>query len=133
MWVQFYRYDAHLFASTNNGLERMNQTFKHDFLKRRTNYTLSMMLRILVEAYIPTSLRKYAMKNTAALSRMQGYQSMHTPDFLLDKMPSFVEKVKSSFNKAHAEYTPDMINACTGSKRWKVRCYNSNIHVDYST
>ena len=76
------------------------------------------MLRLLVEAYIPTSLRKYCMSNTAALSRMQGYQSMHTPDFLLDKMHNFVEKVKGSFNRAYAEYNEDMIKMYPNRKFW---------------
>ena len=68
------------------------------------------------------------MKNSAALSRMQGYQSMHTPDFLLDKMPNFVEKVKGSFNKAYSEYNKTMIKTYPNRKIWSV-IINLHLHL----
>ena len=120
MWVRYHRVKRHLFVTTNNGLERMNQTFKHDFLKKRTNYTLSNMLRCLVEVFIPQSLAKYAADNLSALAAMQGWQSDDTPDFLLDKMPNFKSKVLQKFYRAHDEFTSEMIMSYTGRKFWHV-------------
>ena len=54
MWVAAYRHSRNLFARTNNGVERMNDHFKGKFLHRRANNTLSYLLRIIVECFVPT-------------------------------------------------------------------------------
>jgi hypothetical protein len=38
---------------TNNGIECQNEAFKYDYLKREKNNTLSAMLTILTQQFIP--------------------------------------------------------------------------------
>ena len=54
MWVWAYRKDRFLVSvNTNNGVERQNRTFKYSYLARRKNASLTGMLTILVEEFLP--------------------------------------------------------------------------------
>ena len=39
--------------NTNNGVERQNKAFKYDYLERHNHATLSVMLTVLVEEFLP--------------------------------------------------------------------------------
>lgn len=56
-WVYAFRIGKGLYDKTNNGLERMNQKFKYSFLNKRTNYSLSMLLKILLESFVATAIK----------------------------------------------------------------------------
>lgn len=58
MWVFAHRVGKGLYDRTNNGVERMNRTFKYTFLQKRRNNTLSTLIRILVECFVPVQLSK---------------------------------------------------------------------------
>lgn len=53
-WVWAFRKDRFLTTiNTNNGVERQNKAFKYDYLEGHKHPTLSGMLTILVEEFLP--------------------------------------------------------------------------------
>ena len=53
-WVKAFRFGLlEIVVNTNNGVERKNREFKYDFLKQYKAKTLSGMVTILVEQFIP--------------------------------------------------------------------------------
>ena len=58
-WAWFYQKDRlKVNINTNNGVERQNETFKHCYLKRYQNSSLTGMLTILIEEYFPDSYER---------------------------------------------------------------------------
>jgi hypothetical protein len=39
--------------NTNNGVERMNESFKYQYLMARNKYSLSGMIGVVVEEFLP--------------------------------------------------------------------------------
>ena len=56
MWIAAYRVKKNLFVNTNNGTEAQNKLLKYTFLKLLRNITLSRLLEILVEAFVPATI-----------------------------------------------------------------------------
>ena len=54
-------------VNTNNGLERQNQVFKHSYLHQYKNNSLSGMLAILTEEFLPDSYNRYTSENLLQL------------------------------------------------------------------
>ncbi|XP_029180401.1 uncharacterized protein LOC114947972 [Acropora millepora] len=53
-WVWAFRKARFLTTiNTNNGVERQNKAFKYDYLERHNHATLSVMLTVLVEEFLP--------------------------------------------------------------------------------
>jgi hypothetical protein len=46
-------------VNTNNGLERQNQVFKYTYLQRHKNNSLSGMLSVLIEEFLPDNYNRY--------------------------------------------------------------------------
>ena len=56
-WVFAYHIGKGLYNKTNNGLERMSYNFKRNYLNLRTNYTLSQLICIIIECFVPTFIK----------------------------------------------------------------------------
>nr|XP_047145588.1 uncharacterized protein LOC105848567 [Hydra vulgaris] len=53
-WVFAYRQDRLLLnVNTNNGTERQHQSFKYSFLEKRKNSSITAMLSICIEEFLP--------------------------------------------------------------------------------
>ena len=50
MYIFVYR---HVHIGTNNGLERQNGAFKHQYLRTLRKYSLSAMIKILINEFLP--------------------------------------------------------------------------------
>ena len=60
VWVWAFPKDRfNLRVNTNNGLERQNKLFKYTYLKSHRNNSLSGMLTILIEEFLPDNYNKY--------------------------------------------------------------------------
>ena len=58
-WVWAFRKDRLLTTiNTNNGVERQNKSFKHEYLEGHQQATLSCMLSILIEEFLPDKYLK---------------------------------------------------------------------------
>ena len=59
-WVWAFRKDRFLTTiNTNNGVERQNKAFKYDYLEGHKHLTLSSMLSVLLEEFLPDKYLKY--------------------------------------------------------------------------
>ena len=53
-WVKAFKFGLlEIVVNTNNGVERKNREFKHDFLNQYKDKILSAMVTVLVEQFIP--------------------------------------------------------------------------------
>lgn len=52
-WSWAFRNGKGLLVNTNNGLERQNKIFKYKYLEEKKNYSMSGMVRVLVQEYLP--------------------------------------------------------------------------------
>ena len=58
-WVWAYRQERVLVSvNTNNGIERLNESFKYQYLKDRNKSSLSGMIAILVEEILPEKYQR---------------------------------------------------------------------------
>ena len=58
-WVWAYRQERFLVSvNTNNGIERLNESFKHQYFKDRSESSLSGMIAIPVEEFLPEKYQR---------------------------------------------------------------------------
>ena len=53
MWVHTYRVGKQLYDNTNNGIEAQNKAFKYSFLNCCRNMSMSRLIYLLVEIFVP--------------------------------------------------------------------------------
>ena len=58
MWVQAYRVGQQLYDNTNNGIEAQNKTFKYSFLNCCRNMSMSRLIYLLVQVFVPAQMAK---------------------------------------------------------------------------
>ena len=59
MWVRAYRTGLmEIIANTNNGVERQNKDLKYEYLKRYKDNSLSGMITVLIEQFLPDKFRR---------------------------------------------------------------------------
>lgn len=70
-WARAFRdNDYHCAVDTNNGVEAQNRLFKYTFLPRnKQKATLSSVITILVNDYLPSCKQKYLFQNYRQLSQ----------------------------------------------------------------
>ena len=73
-WVLAYRPDDLIFCNTNNGTERINEELKYEELDGYTNCTLSELLSIIIENFLPRLYQKYIELNVKCTSGHKQYQ-----------------------------------------------------------
>ena len=91
-----------LICNTNNGTERLNEDLKYDELVGWKNCTLSELLTIVIESFLPKLYEKYVELNVKFTSGYKKYQesipeSLHNrPRFIVQNMLEKMSKVTSS-------------------------------------
>ena len=62
MWIHTFRLGlmAIVVNTNNNGAERQNKDLKHEYLKRFQDSSLSGMITVLVECFLPDQFRRCA-------------------------------------------------------------------------
>ena len=91
-----------LICNTNNGTERLNEDLKYDELVGWKNCTLSELLTIVIESFLPKLYEKYVELNVKFTSGYKKYQesipeSLHnSPRFIVQNMSEKMSKVTSS-------------------------------------
>ena len=59
LWVRAFRQGLlEIVVNTNNGVERKNKDFKHEFLKPYKDNSLSGMVTVLVEQFLPAKEKR---------------------------------------------------------------------------
>ncbi|XP_046841012.1 uncharacterized protein LOC124435106 [Xenia sp. Carnegie-2017] len=89
-WVWTFRKDRLLTViNTNNGVERQNKAFKHEYLDGYKNSTLSVMLTVLIEDFLPDLYFKYVELNTKLQSNYRQY-NYDVPSYLHERPHSMI-------------------------------------------
>ncbi|XP_065657444.1 uncharacterized protein LOC136082351 [Hydra vulgaris] len=90
-WAYFYRKDRLMVSiNTNNGVKRQNETFKHSYLKKLQNLSLTSMLTVLIEEHFPDLYNRYCEINTKSSGQYRQYSS-YLPSFLHHRPRHFVK------------------------------------------
>ena len=59
-WVKCYRQGLmEIIVNTNNGVERKNKDFKYEYLAQYRDNSLSGMISVLVEQFLPEKYKRY--------------------------------------------------------------------------
>ena len=88
-----------MMVSTNNGTERLNEDLKHDELVEYKNCTLSDLLNVVIDRFIPKLYEKYIELNVRYRSCYKGYDRsipfyMHDrPKWIVDDMIEKLAKI----------------------------------------
>ena len=81
-WARAYRDTTyHAAVDMNNGVEAQNKLLKYNYLPRRKQITLSEVMTILVETFLPETYQKYLFQNYAMTTAYRSYNDI-VPDFL---------------------------------------------------
>ena len=105
-WARAYRdREYHAAVHTNNDVEAPNKLLKYTCLPRRKNITLSEVLMIIINVYLPDSYQKYLMKNYQMSETYRTYKDF-VPDYLRGRSRGVIihclqriEKGKNSTNQ----------------------------------
>ncbi|XP_046840157.1 uncharacterized protein LOC124434315 [Xenia sp. Carnegie-2017] len=94
-WVRFFR-DEHLRIAiyTNNGIERQNNWLKHSYLESRRNNSVSDLVDVIINHFLPDSYKKYKEQNIRCTSSYRGYDD-RVPKYLHDRPRGVVQHIIS--------------------------------------
>nr|XP_047131654.1 uncharacterized protein LOC124810593 isoform X2 [Hydra vulgaris]XP_047142244.1 uncharacterized protein LOC124816635 [Hydra vulgaris] len=128
-WVFAYRLDRILLnVNTNNGTERQNQSFKYSFLEKRKNSSLTAMLSICIEEFLPHKYDNYCDDNRRAHASYKKYHD-EIPAYLINRPPSLVKHCMKLIDKLQGVDLRG-ISAMT-DKLYNVASFNSNSREIY--
>ncbi len=100
LWARVYRDDCyHAAVNTNNGVEAMNKTLKYNYLPKGKNTTLSHLVTILVEEFLPSMLQKYQKDNFAMSDSYRSYNEF-VPEYLRGRPRSVILHCLTRIRKA---------------------------------
>ena len=97
----------HAAVDTNNGVESMNKTLKYNYLPKGKNITLSHLVTILVEDFLPEAFQKYQKENFAMTESYRTYNQF-VPDYLRGRPRKVILHCLSRKQKA-AKFTKESI------------------------
>ncbi|XP_078487346.1 uncharacterized protein LOC144745225 [Ciona intestinalis] len=102
-----------LVIGTNNGVERQNRLLKECHLRFQTDKSLSGLLKVLHNDFLPEALIKYINENTTASG---SYKTFHKsiPVYLRNRPPNIVRHCKRRLDSA-LSFTHDKINRVDSS------------------
>ena len=89
-WSRAYRPDDLFKCNTNNGTERINEVLKHNYLKKYKQSTLSQLMTILIEQFIPERYEQYVELNIAYTSGSKAYDS-NIPSYMVNRPGPLVD------------------------------------------
>ena len=89
-WCQAYRPDDLILCNTNNGTERLNEDLKYDDLDGYKNCSLSELLTVIIESFIPKHYSKYVELNIRYGDGCKRY-TPRVPEFLRNRPKQVVD------------------------------------------
>ncbi|XP_066917540.1 uncharacterized protein [Clytia hemisphaerica] len=129
-WTLAYRPDDLYHCNTNNGTERLSEDLKYEELNGYANSSLSELLTIIIDTFIPKIYNKYVELNVKSAEGYKGYHAS-IPSFLYNRPK---ELVKYAMQKQQS-VTQRMINSVklisTDSKQYAVKSDSTFITDDH--
>ena len=83
---------------TNNGTERLNEDLKYDELVEYKNCTLSDLLNVVIDRFIPKLYEKYVELNVRYTSSYKGY-NRNIPSYMHDRQKWIVDDMVEKLAK----------------------------------
>lgn len=109
MWSRAYRDDTyHGAVDTNNGAEALNKALKYSYLPRTKNTTLSGIVSLCVEQFIPDMRQMYVFKNYKQSSEYRVYNDKLVPAYLQCRPRNVILHCLERKYRSH-KYTADNI------------------------
>ena len=105
-WCLAFRPNDLMMCNTNNGTERLNRDLKHDDLIGFKNCTLSELISVLIETFLPKIFERYVEQNVRYTSGFKKY-NVSIPSFLKNKPKVLVIDLLGKMDKV----TSDMIDS----------------------
>ncbi|XP_065670722.1 uncharacterized protein LOC105849232 isoform X2 [Hydra vulgaris] len=128
-WVFAYRQDRLLLnVNTNNGIERQNQSFKYSFLEKRKNSSLTSMLSICIEEFLPHNYDSYCDKNRMAHSSYRKYNN-NIPEYLINRPHPLVKHCMRIIDKLQGVDLRGIVSV--GEQLYNVASFNLNSREIY--
>jgi hypothetical protein len=90
-------------VTTNNGVESQNNILKHSFLSRSSDKSLTGMLKVVIEQYLPNAYQKFIRYNIAFCSSSKKYNEI-IPSFLHNRPHKYIKHVFTRFENAKEEF-----------------------------
>ncbi|XP_066929672.1 uncharacterized protein [Clytia hemisphaerica] len=127
-WVAAFRLNLiEVAVNTNNGTETQNKTFKHKYLKAYRDKSLSGMMTVLVEQFLPQKYRGYLNKNKECSSTYKVYNSA-LPKWLHERPKQFikhcVKKIQAASDLHHEDISKEgkifHVKSENGSTKYEV-------------
>ena len=90
-WARAYRdLTYHAAVDTNNGTEAQNKLLKYSYLPKRKKVSLSSIIALLVQEFLPDMHRKYLFGNFKMTTDYRQYKSF-VPDYLHNRPRSVIK------------------------------------------
>ena len=128
LWARVYRDDHyHAAVDTINGVEAMNKTLKYNYLPKGKNITLSHLVTILVEEFLPEMLQKYQKENFAMSEPYRSYNEF-VPDYLKGRPRSVILHCLSRIRKAD-RFSKESVQQVDTSGQFRVESTSGKQHT----
>lgn len=106
-WAQAYKPPGLMFHS-NNGLERINEELKYRYLMENKNCSLSEMISVLVNNFLPDRFRWYVNNNIRMMSSYKKYAD-NIPHFLHNRPKWVIDLVMEKWDLMNSEDLDNVI------------------------
>ena len=127
-WARAYRDDCyHAAVDTNNGVEAMNRTLKYNYLPKGKNITLSHLVTILIEEFLPEMLQKYQKQNFAMSESYRSYNEF-VPKYLQGRPKAVILHCLARIRKAE-KFTRESVQQINNSGHFTVKSSSGKQHT----
>nr|XP_047131872.1 uncharacterized protein LOC124810909 isoform X1 [Hydra vulgaris] len=126
-WAFAYRQDR-LLLNVNTNKTKQNQTFKYSFLEKRKNSSLTSMLNICIEEFLPHNYDSYCDKNKKAHSSYRKYNN-NIPEYLVNRPRPLVRHCMMLIDKLQGVDLSGIISVT--ERLYSVASFNSNSREIY--
>ena len=109
MWARAFRTNqCNVVINTNNGVEAQHRLLKYTYLKRQRGRSLSSMVKVMVEDYLPDMAENYDVQNLMYSGKRKVY-SDDIPSFLHHRPRTFIQSCLEKMHDALNFYSDDVI------------------------
>ena len=129
-WCLAYRPDDLILCNTNNGTERLNEDLKYDDLDGYKNCSLSELLTVIIESFIPKHYSKYVSLNIRYGDGCKKY-APGVPEFLRNRPKQVVDVLLDKMYRV----TDDIVVRSLGNQTFIVESFEegTRIRKEYRT
>ena len=129
-WCLAYRPDDLILCNTNNGTERLNEDLKYDDLDGYKNCSLSELLTVIIESFIPKHYSKYVALNIRYGDGCKKY-APGVPEFLRNRPKQVVDMLLDKMYRV----TDDIVVRSLGNETFIVESFEegTRIRKEYRT